>query len=182
MLYFMDIKTLVNLTSKAWSLDVLALMHNGVSGRQAPLLAAAGASRTAFAQSLKHLETLGLLERNPGHGHPLRPEFRLTEKGQHIAPFAAEIHAAVPDAGQATLLRRTWSVPVLAVTNRPKFFTEIKRDLIHITDRALSQSLQRLQQHNWIERRVNVEMHPPRPHYQVINAGAKISQTIALGL
>ena len=84
----MDIKSLVNLTSRAWCLNILALMATGTPGRQAPLLAATSASRTSFAASLEHLFQLNLLERNPGHGHPLRPEFRLTRTGAEYAMTA----------------------------------------------------------------------------------------------
>ncbi len=180
MLYFMDIETLVKLTSRAWSLKILALMHEGVPGRQAPLIAASGAGRTAFAHSLRHLEELGLLERNPGHGHPLRPEFRLTEKGQALAPIAHQIEAAVRDHAGAILLRKMWTVPLLAVTGRPKLFSQIKRDLVPITDRALSNSLRELHGHKWIERSVDAGLRPPRPYYRVINEGVQISHAIDL--
>ncbi len=176
----MDIKVLVKLTSRAWSLKVLALMYEGVPGRQAPLLAASGASRTAFVHSLCYLEDLGLLERNPGHGHPLRPEFRLTPAGQTLAPIAHQIEAAVRDETGAILLRKMWTVPLLAVAKRPKVFSELKRELKPITDRALSKSLRELDNQNWIERSVNVELRPPRPYYQVVNEGAQISHVIGL--
>ena len=77
----MYIKSFVNITSKAWAMPILLNLYDGVPGRQATLLAATGASRAAFAQSMEHLIKIGLLERNPGHGHPLRPEFRLTQLG-----------------------------------------------------------------------------------------------------
>ena len=93
----MNMQLLVNLTSKAWSLKILARLHAGVSGRQAPLIAATGASRSSFAASLEHLFQLGLLERNPGHGHPLRPEFRLTDKGKAVAAMASRIEEIVPN-------------------------------------------------------------------------------------
>ncbi|MGB7270169.1 MAG: transcriptional regulator, partial [Albidovulum sp.] len=51
----MDIVLFVNITSRAWALPILSNLHEGVAGRQAPLLAATGASRTAFSQSLDHL-------------------------------------------------------------------------------------------------------------------------------
>ncbi|NIA71035.1 transcriptional regulator [Pelagibius litoralis] len=176
----MDIEILVKVTSRAWSLKVLALMHEGVPGRQAPLLAASGASRTTFVHSLCHLEDLCLLERNPGHGHPPRPEFRLTPAGQRLAPIAHQIETAVRDDTGAILLRKMWTVPLLAVANRPKVFSELKRELNPITDRALSKSLRELNNQNWIERSVNVELHPPRPYYQVVNEGAQISHAIGL--
>lgn len=176
----MDIEILVKLTSRAWSLKALALLHEGVPARQAPLLAASGASRTTFVHSLRHLEALGLLERNPGHGHPLRPEFRLTVKGKALAPMAHRIEAAVRDAPGEILLRKAWTVPLLAVTQKPKLFSEIKRDLVPITDRALSHSLRDLHGARWIDRSVDTDLRPPRPYYRVVNEGAEISEAIGL--
>ena len=177
----MDINTLVKITSRAWSLKILALMHSGVPGRQAPLLSAANASRTAFVASLYHLVDLGLLERNPGHGHPLRPEFRLTPKGIEWARIAAEIIDAVPAPAEGLILRKSWSVPVLAVTRSPRHFIEIKSELQSVTDRALSQSLNLLHGQNWLEREVDITSRPPRPIYQATNIGSQISQAIGLG-
>lgn len=176
----MDIEILVKLTSRAWSLKALALIHQGVPARQAPLLAASGASRTTFVNSLKHLEELGLLERNPGHGHPLRPEFRLTARGHALAPLAHQIEGQITDKEGAILLRKTWTIPLLAVTHAPKAFSVIKRDLGAITDRALSQTLQDLSAHRWIERHVETQARPPRPYYHAIKTGAKISKLISL--
>ena len=99
----MDINALVNMTSRAWGLPILAAFHDGVPGRQAPLLAATGASRTAFGQSLDHLIECGLVERNPGYGHPLRPEFRLTSAGDKAARVAHGIYLS-QKAESATLL------------------------------------------------------------------------------
>jgi len=178
----MDINILVKLTSKAWSLRALALMYQGVPGRQAPLIAASGASRTTFVNSLHHLEELGLLERNPGHGHPLRPEFRLTEKGLAFAPVAHRIDAAARDERGAILLRRAWTVPLLAVVHRPMQFSQIKREIVPITDRALSVTLRQLQAQRWIERSVDVATHPPRPLYLVANEGAEINRAIGLAI
>lgn len=176
----MDIETLVKLTSRAWSLKILALFHEGVPGRQAQLLAASGASRTAFAQSLRHLDELSLLERNPGHGHPLRPEFRLTANGQALAHLAHKIEATARNEAGSVLLRKMWTVPLLAAANRPKPFVQIKRDLTPITDRALSSSLRELHDHNWIERSVDAQLRPPRPFYRAINEGAQISDAVGL--
>ena len=176
----MDINLLVKLSSRAWSLKILALLHEGVPGRQAPLLAAAGASRTTFAHSLTHLVELGILERTPGHGHPLRPEYRLTEAGEKIAPIAYRIETTAGKNTGAILIRKTWTVPILAVAKKPMLFSELKKDLGSITDRALSQSLRDLNAQNWVSRSVKVESFPPRPYYQVINEGLKISQEIGL--
>ncbi len=172
----MDIRHLVNITSRAWSLSILASLNDGVPGRQAPLLAATGASRTAFSQSVSHLMDIGLLERNPGHGHPLRPEYRLTSSGTQAAEMAGKIRRADPDGDDHALLRRVWTVPVLAVCEQPRFFGDIKNNLAPVTDRALSQTLKQLSARNWIHRHIDLSLHPPRPEYQAVNAGFEIAE------
>ena len=176
----MDIKTLVKLTSRAWCLNILALLHAGVPGRQAPLLAATSASRTSFASSLGHLVQLGLLERNPGHGHPLRPEFRLTPNGIEIAETAGRIVRAVPDDREFALLRRSWTVPILALTATPQRFSVIKSSLSAITDRALSTSLYRLEAQDWLQREIDTSNRVPYPTYLAVNTGIRINRAIDL--
>ena len=174
----MDIALLVKLTSKAWSLKILALLHSGTPGRQAPLIAATKASRTSFASSLEHLVQLDLLEGNPGHGHPLRPEFRLTQKGIAVAAMANRIVEAVPDDDDFGILRRSWTVPVLAVTGAPQRFSAIKSGLGTITDRALSQSLVVLEEQDWLKREIDLSERAPFPTYHAVNVGKTINHAI----
>ncbi len=176
----MDIKTLVKLTSRAWSLNILALLDSGVPGRQAPLLAASGASRTSFAASLAHLVELKLLERNPGHGHPLRPEFRLTPAGIKGAEIAGKVVIAVPDEKEFALLRKSWTVPILAFTATPQRFSEIRTGLAPITDRALSAALVQLEEREWVTRDIDTSHRIPFPTYCAANAGLRINRAIDL--
>ena len=176
----MDINILIKVTSRAWSLNILAQMHRGTPGRQAPLLCATGAGRTAFSQSLRHLVNLGLLERNPGHGHPLRPEFCLTSKGKGIAKVANQIDSLICQPSEHTLLRRAWTVPILTVSQDPRYFGEIKSRLIPITDRALSQSLKQLETFKWLHREIETTSRPARARYLAIRTGAEISRAINL--
>lgn len=168
----------VNVTSRAWAIPILSSLHSGVAGRQAPLLSATGASRTAFAQSMDHLIELGLLERNPGYGHPLRPELRLTSLGKSVAAIADKIRD-VSTEEDWPLLRRSWTLPVLTTLHRPSHFIDIKRHLPMITDRALSQSLKSMEARNWVCRSVDGVARPPRSIYSAVNTGGLISQVIA---
>lgn len=172
----MDVELLVKVTARAWALDILSLLHRGVAARQAPLLAACGAGRTAFGQSLAHLVMLDLLERNPGHGHPLRPEFRLTAKGLRLAKLADTVTRLAQTDGGAPALRRVWTLPVLAATHNPQRFGALKRDLAGITDRALSLTLGQLEERDWLVREIDVAARPVRPLYQAANAGLLIAQ------
>lgn len=178
----MDIHLLVNLTARAWSVELLAHLHAGVPGRQAPLLAATGAGRTAFGQSLTHVQALGLLERNPGHGHPLRPEFRLTETGKCVAAMA---HAVVDQAGAAgdlAVLRRRWSLPVLGVTTAPRRYSQVKQRIGAVTDRALSQSLVQLEDCGWLRRDLVAEPRPAHALYRTDGPGIAIGQSVGAHL
>ncbi|KIC36791.1 winged helix-turn-helix transcriptional regulator [Leisingera sp. ANG-M7] len=174
----MDIEAFVNITSKAWAMPILSCLHSGIAGRQAPLLAATGAGRTAFAQSMDHLIEIGLIERNPGYGHPLRPEFRLTQLGIAAAALAHKIQG-VSTAEDQPLLRRSWTLPVLTSLHTPSQFSGIKRTLPTITDRALSQSLKSMEARNWVCRSVDSAARPPRSIYCAVNTGGRISRLIA---
>jgi len=174
----MDIELFVNITSRAWALPILSNMHAGVAGRQAPLLAATGASRTSFVHSMDHLITMGLLERNPGYGHPLRPEFRLTPLGTTAAVIANKIQSIAVDQDQ-DLLRRSWTLPILTSLNTPSRFNDIKRTLPAITDRALSQSLKTMEVKSWVRRNVDETARPPRSIYVAVNTGEMISKVTA---
>ncbi|AHD10403.1 MULTISPECIES: winged helix-turn-helix transcriptional regulator [Phaeobacter] len=174
----MDIETFVNTTSRAWAIPILAHLHAGVAGRQAPLLTATGASRTAFAQSVDHLISIGLLERNPGYGHPLRPEFRLTALGVSAAATANKIHSVTAEEDR-DLLRRSWTLPILTALHEPSHFNDIKRNLRRITDRALSQSLKTLEGRQWVHRHVDEAARPPRSIYHAVNTGGLISRVAA---
>ncbi|WP_420335706.1 winged helix-turn-helix transcriptional regulator [Roseibium sp.] len=176
----MELNLLVKLTSKAWSLKILALLHDGAPGRQAPLVAATGASRTSFANSLEHLIRLGMIEKNPGHGHPLRPEFRLTAEGAVVAAMASRILKSATDNDAFSVLKRSWAVPILALTETPKRFSAIKSDLGPITDRALSQSLCLLEDREWLKRDIDVSQRAPYPTYLAVNQGRNINQAIGL--
>ena len=171
----MYISSFVNITSKAWALPILASLHVGVAGRQATLLAATGASRTAFVQSMDHLIKNGLLERNPGYGHPLRPEFRLTQRGKEAAAIADKIQRVSSEDDQS-LLRKSWTLPVLTSLQTPSRFNDIKRNLQTITDRALSQSLKSMEGKDWVHRSVDETARPPRSVYSAINTGGMISE------
>ncbi|MDC0658259.1 winged helix-turn-helix transcriptional regulator [Leisingera sp. SS27] len=174
----MYIKTFVNVTSKAWAMPILSCLHSGVAGRQAPLLAASGAGRTAFAQSMDHLIEMQLIERNPGYGHPLRPEFRLTQLGIPAAAIAHKIYGVSKEEDQP-LLRRSWTLPILTSLHTPSHFSGIKRTLPAITDRALSQSLKSMEAKSWVCRSVDAAARPPRSIYRAVNTGGVISQLIA---
>ncbi len=173
----MDISEIVSVTSRAWSIEILAALNRGTTGRQSALVQATGAGRTALNESVNHLIGLGLLERNPGHVHPLRPEFRLTKRGSNSAQIAGRILAETPR-NAVPMLRRVWTIPTLVAIHEPLPFGAIRVELKTVTDRALSQTLKNLESINWLDRLVDVEARPPRPLYRACGVGRRISMSI----
>ena len=156
-------------------MTILSLLHHGVPGRQANLIAASGAGRTALVQSLKHVEALGLIARNAGHGHPLRAVYVLTEEGRQAAEMANRIASLSLAPSESSLVRRAWTLPILGVIGEGAYFRELLTQLPPITDRALSQSLKSMEAQCWLTRDVQQETRPPRVLYAPAATGAVIA-------
>ncbi|MEL6751964.1 MAG: winged helix-turn-helix transcriptional regulator [Pseudomonadota bacterium] len=165
----------VNLCSRAWAIPALGLIAAGVPARVSPLASKAGAGRAAMASSVAHLVDMGLLRRNPGHGHPLRPEFQLTEEGRRIVEWAGGLQELLDDEAARATARLSWSLPVMGQSRRHHRFNELAASLHPVTDRALAQSLSRLQNVGWLARSVEAEVRPPRVLYQPTLTGELIA-------
>lgn len=170
----MDKYQLVNLCSRTWSLTALSLMARGVSCRVSPLAAAAGCGRTAMGASVEHLISLGLLERNPGHGHPLRPEYRLTPGGIYVAKWAKGLSNLIKSDQEQALMRNKWSLPLISCLPKERRYSDLRRELIPITDRALSGCIAKLTEESWIKRNVAINISPPTVTYRTLKTGQKI--------
>ena len=170
----MDKTELVKLCSRSWALTVLSLMANGVPGRTSPLAAAAGCGRTAIQASVMHLLDLGLLDKNPGHGHPLRAGYLLTRRGLQIAHWSARLHSIVEPGADQLVLRSKWSLPLISCLPVETRYGELRRQLSPVTDRALSLCLKELTQRQWIARSVKADVAPPAVSYRLANAGSRV--------
>lgn len=180
----MDKHELVKLCSRSWSLTALGLMADGVPGRTSPLAAAAGCGRTAMNGSISHLVDLGLLERNPGYGHPLRPEFRLTANGEDIAKWASTLVLIVQGRADRRLLRSKWSLPLISCLPKETRYSDLRRQLFPVSDRALSLCLGQLTERHWISRQVSAEKSPPAVSYHLSGTGSTVHRhlnVISLG-
>ncbi|MEO0322851.1 MAG: hypothetical protein AAF447_07825, partial [Myxococcota bacterium] len=100
----MDNATFAQLCARAWSLPVLAHLAGQprLGARVSPTAHALGAGRQSISGTFAHLRELGLLEPMPGHGHPLRPEARLSEAGAAVAAWAQPFWAFLEPGERAT--------------------------------------------------------------------------------
>ena len=77
------------------------------------MLTRLGLSRSVLAASLVALQEAGWLIRNPGHGHPLRPEYLLSPTGEPVAAFCQGVMAQRERLGLAHGQLPRWSLPLL---------------------------------------------------------------------
>src|SRR5205085_9060327 len=122
---FVSIEELIAIFHHRWSAPVLAELLRQKGSRFAALSGTLGVGRESLRRTLDSLLALGLVARNPGYGHPLRPEYVLTARGARVAERCARLLAA----GDDEVLLRKWSLPVLAALGEPARFSELRAAL-----------------------------------------------------
>lgn len=133
-----------------------------------------GASEGALRDTLAELLARRLVARNPGYGHPLRPEYVLTKRGERLAKRCAAFEHAVDAIGVWDVARLKWPMPVLFATGGlPSRFSRLASRLSGVTDRALSQSLHTLLDVELLSRRL-VDDRPPAALYTVSDRGRSL--------
>lgn len=163
------------LSRQRWLVSVLAQFHGSGGQRFAELLSALKLPRDSLVRTLELAKAQGWIQRNPGHGHPLRPEYILTEPGAEMAATAAELSNRLTAAqiGPAELTR--WSLPTLrSIAAGSERFNELARKLGSASPRALSQTLRSLVANDLVEREIEPGF-PPSSRYKLTARGRAIA-------
>jgi DNA-binding HxlR family transcriptional regulator len=160
--------TLIALTRKGWSLPVLAALADGCKPRLYAIARRfSGASRAAVMDGVDHLVESGILTRNTGHGHPLRPDLIMTGTGEALARAVSDIWQKVETLNIEALARKRWTLPVIHALAEPLGFSLLSRRLLPATDRAITLSLKDLIAQGLVERSVLTDLSPPATLYSL---------------
>jgi DNA-binding HxlR family transcriptional regulator len=152
---------LVDLFHHRWAAPVLALLAERGGARFVELQRRLGVTRESLRRALDALVELEYVRPNEGHGHPLRPEYLITDHGRTAAGLASLVSRA---SVRETLLRK-WSVPVLASLGEPRRFSELRAELPGVTPRALALALRDLEDAGLVRREV-LATRPPSTVYR----------------
>ena len=134
---------LIELVHHRWSIPILSELHGGGGSRGTgakfvTLTRRLGVGPESLRRTLSALIDQGWIHRNPGYGHPLRPEYMLATSGLELASACSKLIRTLDEIGVAAEALRKWSLPVtLAMGGRPIRFSEIRRELPGVTARAL---------------------------------------------
>ena len=165
---------LAELSHHRWSIPILAQLSGQDGGRVTALAHAVGASRGGVRQAVSALTRLDLLRPNPGHGHPLRPEFVLTPLGRELSDPARALVRRLDCWSIQSEVFRKWPLPVVyGLGEVGARFGEVRERLPTITDRALSLALHRLEATGLVDRMI-VEARPPSVRYRPTDRGVEI--------
>ena len=106
-----------------------------------------------LSRHLVALEGFGWIMRNPGHGHPLRPEYLLSGTGAPIAAWCARVMRERARLGLEPEAIGRWSLPLVGQLQAGwQRFSELERALVPITPRALSLTVQQSIAHDLARR------------------------------
>ncbi len=154
-----------------YSLPVLAELQRDQGCKFVTLMRRLEASDRAMRQALDYLIEIGWVMRNPGYGHPLRPEYILAPEGSAVAEEALRVWDALREWGEETVALERWPLPVLSVLlSGTKRFAQIQKAVGVISPRALALALTRLQDSGLASREL-VDGHPPTAEYAATNWG-----------
>lgn len=156
---------------------MLAELRRQKGSRFAALTGHLGVGRESLRRTLDALIALRLVERNPGYGHPLRPEYVLTRHGEEVASRCARLLEALGD--DRDLVLRKWSLPVLTALRRRRRFSELRDELPGVTSRALALALKDLEAAGLVERLVDDQSYPPTVTYAATRAAAPLQRALA---
>lgn len=166
---------LPHLTSHRWLVPLLADLAAHHGARFVELVHRLGLPRDSCVRTIEAATRLGWVQRNPGHGHPLRPEYLLTAAGEAAAARAATIDAAQRAIGLRPGATTRWGLPLVAgIGGGHDRFNALSRRLAPATPRALSQGLVALDRSGLVTRRV-VDLRPPVSLYGLTGRGERLA-------
>jgi DNA-binding HxlR family transcriptional regulator len=150
-----------------WSIPVLAELHRSSGSRFVTLVGRLGVSRESLRQTLGALIEHELVKRNPGYGHPLRPEYILTHRGRPLGDRAAALFEALEELDALDVGLKKWSLPTLAALAAGELrFSSLRAALPGVTARSLTLALKDLADAGLVRRRVTDD-YPPSTVYRL---------------
>ncbi len=166
---------LIRLVHHRWNVPVVAELQRRSGAKFVTLVNSLGASRNSLTVSLNDLIEQGYVRRNPGYGHPMRPEYLLTGHGETVGKCCLRLARLVDQRGEAELSYRKWTLPlVAAIGEGVRRFGEIRAMLGRsATPRATTLGLKSMLLADWVERTL-IDDYPPTAGYKLNPDGRSI--------
>jgi DNA-binding HxlR family transcriptional regulator len=169
-----ELGPLIELVHHRWNIPVIAELYRRSGAKYVTLVNSLDVSRASLSTSLNDLIDQGLVRRNTGHGHPMRPEYLLTEDGLVIGEHCLSLARLVRQRKEANLAFRKWTLPlVAAIGGEVRRFHEVRGVLLGATPRAVTIGLKSLLAQRWATR-ILIDDYPPATGYELKPKGQRI--------
>ena len=166
----------VALSQNRWLTALMAEFSDRQGARYVELLNRLGMSRDSLSRTLDVAIANGWLARNAGYGHPLRPEYVITEEGYRLVKSAHAIGKAQETLGLKPSSLTRWGMPLIQVVGSgEERFGQIATALKSATPRALSQGLQALETNELLKRAI-IDGRPPFSRYTLTPSGLLLAE------
>lgn len=169
---------IIELHRNRWMVPLLADLaaHNGA--RFVEMVNRLGIARDSLVRTLQTARDAGWVIPNPGYGHPLRPEYILSESGHAVSGIAGALVGIQRQMGLDPGALTRWGVPLVhAIDRGHRRFNALSRILTPASPRAVSQGLRTLTEHRLVARDL-VDGFPPIGLYDLTDRGKMISTAI----
>jgi len=165
---------LLKATRYRYTLPVLAELERDNGCKFVTLVRRLEASDRAIRQSLDYLLEAGWIERNPGYGHPSRPEYILTRTARPVGLWCLGIWDELRKWSQFDVALERWPLPVLEAMGSDKArYSDLIRRFPGITARSLSFALSRLIDAGLASREI-LPRNPPQTAYRATPWGIAV--------
>jgi DNA-binding HxlR family transcriptional regulator len=165
---------LARLFHHRWAVPVIAELERGRGAKFITLVKRLGVGRDTLSRTLKALDDADLAMRNPGYGHPMRPEYILTEAGHRIGPPSVSLMDGLTARDLVAVGLKKWSMPTAAAIGEgERRFSELASALPGSTPRALTATLKELTDAGLVQRELHDD-YPPRTTYRLTGTGAAL--------
>jgi len=171
---------LAQLFHHRWAVPLLAeLDHHGGGERMVVLRNRLGIGRESLRRTLDALIEQGLVRPNPGYGHPLRPEYLLTDRGAAVATACSLLMASLRRLGIERVALNKWSMPVIAALEQGdgRRFGQLRDDLPKVSPRALAMALKSLAAAGLVERDL-IDSFPPTARYRLAAQAVTVARPL----
>ena len=173
-----QLELIAQLGRHRWTVPLIAALAARKGGRFVELLHLLGLGRESLSRTLQSAIEAGWVKRNPGHGHPLRPEYILTDLGEDAAHVCAAIECAQTKIALPPAALNRWSLPLIHLVDHGEHrFTALSRALPQSNPRAITQSLKSLIGQQLLDRQV-IDAFPPVPEYRLLPKGDVLARAL----
>jgi len=166
--------SLVELVHHRWNIPIIAELYRLSGAKFVTLANVLGVSRAALSASLKDLIKLGFVVRNPGYGHPMRPEYLLTKAGEAIGDDCLSLRHLLRRRKEEGIAYRKWTLPlVAAIGGEFRRFNEVQIILPNASPRAITLGLKAMLAERWAKRSL-IDDFPPTAAYALLPKGHSV--------